>query len=150
MEFFIFLRNKMKTQYIILSIFLFSFSVNANNDNSVYFKNETLDSCYKKPMSPAVQDCMIYLSTQNKRKYEAEYEKFIVKVVSSKKDFTNYNDFFSSIKKAKESWDRYIDNECLAEGYINEKNSVALYTDYNACLATAYEKRINYYKDYQY
>ncbi|MFZ4831770.1 lysozyme inhibitor LprI family protein [Rouxiella sp. Mn2063] len=139
----------MKTKYTILLCAFFLFSANAKKDNIIYFKNETLDSCYKKPMSPAVQNCMIYLSTQNKNRYEDEYKEFIQKVTSSKNNLDNYNEFISLIKKAKESWDIYISNECLAEGFINEKNSVAFFTDYNSCLATAYEKRINYYKNYQ-
>ncbi len=49
--------------YFLLCVPTFIVRASVNED---YFKQEALDSCYRKPMSAAVQNCMIYLA----EKYE--------------------------------------------------------------------------------
>ncbi|WP_241578171.1 DUF1311 domain-containing protein [Rosenbergiella nectarea] len=137
-------------KYIIFALSItFSASVFAENE-IVFFKNETLDSCYKRTMSSAVQNCMIYLSENKKKEYEKQFNTLIKNATNEKEEFHNYNEFLNAINSSKKKWDEFVEDECLAEAYLDEKESFAFYTDKNACLVKAYNERIEFYKNYQF
>ncbi len=136
---------------LIMAALIFIFSGNALADNDItFFKNETLETCYNKRMSPAVQNCMIYLSDKKKQDYEKEFKLLVKKAQESKNEFHNYNEFMKSIKSSKKNWDSYIKEECLAQAYLDENDSFAFHTDRNVCLIKGYSERITFYKNYQF
>lgn len=73
-----------------------------------------------------------------------------MKAKHSKGDLHNYYDFLDALKSSKNNWDKYIKEECLAQAYLNEEDSFALYTDNNACLIKGYNDRIYFCKNYQF
>lgn len=136
----------------IISIFYLGCTINvfAEEKDIIFFKNESLDSCYRKPMSPAVQNCMIYLSGQKKREYEKQFKVLLKKAENVKGEFHNYSLFLKSLYLAKSKWDEYIEGECMAQAYLDENESFAFHIDKNVCLINGFNERIIYYKNYQF
>lgn len=135
---------------IALALFIFISGSVLAGDGIEFFRNETLESCYSKNMSAAVQNCMIYLADRKKAEYEKAFDYFITKIKKSKGDFHNYDNFLQSARETKKRWDLYIKEECVSQAYLDEKESFAFYTDNNACLIKAYSQRIDYYNKYQF
>ena len=140
----------MKRYTILIFCLVFTINTLAEEKNIIFFKNESLDSCYRKPMSPAVQNCMIYLSGQKKTEYEKQFKVLLKKIGSAKDEFHNYNLFLKSLNLAKSKWDEYIERECMAQAYLDEDESFAFHIDKNVCLINGYNERIVYYKNYQF
>jgi hypothetical protein len=137
-------------KYIPVLLFILPFQVMSSDlkDDNPY-KNDTIDSCFHKPMSGEVNACMIYMNGKEKNNYEKEFSRFKNKMTSSKDDLNDYDNFKPSILNAKKFWDKYIENECQANAHLNFNDSYAYYTDYNVCLAKAYKERANFYKGYK-
>lgn len=136
-------------KYTLLTVMvLFTSAANAG-DEGEYFNNETVESCYSKPMSQAVQGCMADLSIKEHDEYEREFKILEDKILSSKSSLNNFVDFHRSILAAKKSWDGFIKNECRAIAQLDMKGSYAYQSDYSACLVKGYQQRIAYYKAYQ-
>ena len=133
-------------------MFYLGCTINAFSEEKdiAFFKNENLDSCYRKPMSPAVQNCMVYLSGQKKTEYEKQFKLLLKKVGNAKDECHNYNLFLKSLNLAKSKWDEYIERECMAQEYFDENESFAFHIDKNVCLINGYNERITYYKNYQF
>ncbi len=134
---------------IALTIMALSVSRAIAADEVEYFNNETVESCYSKPMSQAVQGCMEDLSNKKHTEYERAFRDFLNKIISSNSSFNNFADFHHSILAAKKSWDDFIKNECMAIAQLDIKGSYAYQSDYSACLVKGYQQRIIYYKAYQ-
>ena len=120
------------------------------DDGTLYFKDETLESCYDKTISAVIQSCLIYLEYEKKKVYTATFNDFMKRVAQDKKYFFDYNLFVKLIKKTKLDWDRFIKNECLAEATTLQKDGFGYSYAYNRCLILGYESRIQYYKDYDF
>ncbi|EOS96626.1 hypothetical protein LU631_16625 [Erwinia tracheiphila] len=133
---------------LTLPVLLLFSSVAAEDDD--YFKNEILESCYSKPVTAAVPNCMIYLADQKKTEYENQFKSLLKKVELRKDDFHNYKDFVQHLRKSKDQWDSFIGEECITEAYLDEYDSFAFHTDKNACTIKGYSERINYYANYQF
>ncbi|WP_261641899.1 hypothetical protein [Erwinia mallotivora] len=135
---------------ILMFLFFLQFSDIAMAGDDDYFKNETLESCYSKPVTAAVPNCMIYLADQKKTEYENKFSSLLKKAELSKNDFHNYHEFVKHLKASKKYWDSFMGEECLAEAWLDENDSFAFHTDKNACMVRAYSERINYYTNYQF
>ncbi|WP_338494780.1 hypothetical protein VRB23_09515 [Erwinia aphidicola] len=136
-------------KYRVLAVLMLSVTAADAEDKIDYFKNETVESCYSKPMSQAVQGCMEDLSNKKQTEYEREFNNFLNKIISSNSSFNNFADFHHSVLAAKKSWDDFIKNECMAIAQLDIKGSYAYQSDYSACLVKGYQQRIIYYKAYQ-
>lgn len=136
-------------KYRVLAVLMLSVTAADAEDKIDYFKNETVESCYSKPMSQAVQGCMEDLSNKKQTEYEREFNNFLNKIISSNSYFNNFADFHHSVLAAKKSWDDFIKNECMAIAQLDIKGSYAYQSDYSACLVKGYQQRIIYYKAYQ-
>lgn len=136
-------------KYRVLAVLMLSVKASDAEDKIDYFKNETVESCYSKPMSQAVQGCMEDLSNKKQTEYEREFNNFLNKIISSNSSFNNFADFHHSVLAAKKSWDDFIKNECMAIAQLDIKGSYAYQSDYSACLVKGYQQRIIYYKAYQ-
>lgn len=136
-------------KYRVLAVLMLSVTASDAEDKIDYFKNETVESCYSKPMSQAVQGCMEDLSNKKQTEYEREFNNFLNKIISSNSSFNNFADFHHSVLAAKKSWDDFIKNECMAIAQLDIKVSYAYQSDYSACLVKGYQQRIIYYKAYQ-
>ncbi|WP_338584385.1 hypothetical protein VRC37_09275 [Erwinia aphidicola] len=136
-------------KYRVLAVLMLSVTAADAEDKIDYFKNETVESCYSKPMSQAVQGCMEDLSNKKQTEYEREFNNFLNMIISSNSSFNNFADFHHSVLAAKKSWDDFIKNECMAIAQLDIKGSYAYQSDYSACLVKGYQQRIIYYKAYQ-
>ncbi|WP_338507479.1 hypothetical protein VRC14_12415 [Erwinia aphidicola] len=88
-------------KYRVLAVLMLSVTAADAEDKIDYFKNETVESCYSKPMSQAVQGCMEDLSNKKQTEYEREFNNFLNKIISSNSSFNNFADFHHSVLAAK-------------------------------------------------
>ena len=148
------------TNYLILLPLIFTVTVvqagtkllddGMPDDGTLYFKNETIESCFSKTGSAVIQSCFIYLEGDKKEAYTTAFNQFMKKVDQKKTFFFDYKSFVKLIKQAKLDWDKFIKNECLAEATTFEKGGFVYSDVYNRCLILGYESRIKYYEAYQF
>lgn len=120
------------------------------DDGTLYFKDETIESCHDKSISAVIQSCLIDLAIEKRETYTRNFNEFINEINSKKTSFFNYPLFIKLIKQTKSDWDKFIKNECLAEASTFEKGGFGYSYAYNQCLIKGYESRIKYYKAYQF
>lgn len=145
-------------KYLTLLLLLFStvhvdgklLADGTTNDGTQHFKNETLESCYDKTVSAVIMNCLIDLADKKQEIYTATFKRFMIKIDEKKEYFFHYDLFVELIKKAKIDWDKFIENECLAEATTLEKGGFGYSYAYNRCLILGYESRIKYYEAYQF
>lgn len=140
----------MKKNLLLLLALVFPLNTYAAKKDGDYFKDETLESCYQKKMSAAVQNCMIYLSDKKKQEYDKQYHLLLENAWKRKDQFHNYTLFINAMAASERHWQNFIDQECLAQAYLDEIESFAFYTDKNACLIKAYSERMKFLKNYQF
>ncbi|WP_261641546.1 hypothetical protein [Erwinia mallotivora] len=102
---------------------------------------DALKPCMSIRHSGEVESCLIDLKEQK----EKEYKSYIQSVKNSKESPADKIKIINIEQKAKEGWDVYLKNSCLAEVALYEKDSYGYNSKYNVCLTENYLSRIDYY-----
>ncbi|EXU75386.1 hypothetical protein [Erwinia mallotivora] len=106
---------------------------------------EALKPCMSIRHSGEVESCLIDLKEQKEKDYEKEYKSYIQSVKNSKETPADKIKIINIEQKAKEGWDVYLKNSCLAEVALYEKDSFGYNSKYYVCLTGNYLSRIDYY-----
>ena len=132
------------------SICLQASSPYENRDKEDVFYDATVQSCYGISMSVGMVNCMGTVASRYYEEYNKEYKKFLERNRARKNGYSNYHEFINAAMKAKENWDKYVEQECLVSAYYFMKDSYAFYTENYACQADFYLERAKYYKENPY
>ncbi len=97
--------------------------------------------------SPYVTDCMMNEVEKVKKEYNGEFSNYLKSPKTQDKITHNKKTLIQLANKAKEGWDLYMENECLAEASVYEKHNDSYNATYNICLIEKYNQRIEYYKN---
>lgn len=103
---------------------------------------ERIKPCMNSKDAPEVADCMITEAKQCQKKYQSEFKKYLASIAFQDEISHDKGHLIAFAKKAKQGWDMYMQNECLAKSsdYVEHNYS------YNLCLIEKYNQRIEYYK----
>ena len=138
---------------IAFLIILISASASASASASDEEKNATseiIKICMNIKYSPDVIDCMMKKQKETKKEYNKEFEIYLKSELNQDEIVHDKRTFTKLVKKAKEAWDLYTENECLAEAASYEKNNDGYNATYNLCLIQKNIQRIKYYKENKY
>lgn len=136
-----------------LSFFMILLTASASasaSDKEKNTTNETIKPCMNIKYSPDVIDCMMKKEKEIKKEYNKEFEIYLKSELNQDEISNDKQSFTIIAKKAKEGWDTYAKNECLAEAASYEKNKDGYNATYNICLIERHSQRIKYYKENKY
>ena len=125
-------------------IMLISASASDEEKNTT---SEIIKTCMNIKYSPDVIDCMMKKEKETKKEYNKEFEIYLKSELNQDEIIHDKESFTKLVKKAKEGWDLYTENECLAEAANYEKNNDGYNATYNICLMGKNIQRIKYYKE---
>lgn len=128
-------------------IILISASASDEEKNAT---SEIIKICMNIKYSPDVIDCMMKKQKETKKEYNKEFEIYLKSELNQDEIVHDKRLFTKLVKKAKEGWDLYTENECLAEAASYEKNNDGYNATYNICLIQKNIQRIKYYKENKY
>ena len=84
---------------------------------------------------------------ETKKEYNKEFEIYLKSELNQDEIIHDKESFTKLVRKAKEGWDLYTENECLAEAANYEKDNDGYNATYNICLIGKNIQRIKYYKE---
>lgn len=134
---------------IAFLIILISASASAS-DEEKNATSEIIKICMNIKYSPDVIDCMMKKQKETKKEYNKEFEIYLKSELNQDEIVHDKRSFTKLVKKAKEGWDLYTENECLAEAASYEKNNDGYNATYNICLIQKNIQRIKYYQENKY
>jgi len=140
--------------FSVLSFFIILISASASASASASDKdkkntNEIIEKCMNIKYSPDVIDCMMKKEKETKKAYNKEFEAYLKSELNQDEISRDKESFTKLAREAKEGWDLYSENECLAEAASYEKNNDGYNATYNICLIEKNTQRINYYKEHK-
>ena len=119
----------------------------SENDKVKEKFNERIKPCMNIKYSPDVIDCMMGEVEKAKKEYNGEFKKYL-KSTKNQDEITHNQETLAQLaNKAKDGWNLYMENECLAEASVYEKHNDSYNATYNICLIEKYNQRIEYYKN---
>ncbi|AXF78067.1 hypothetical protein LU631_04165 [Erwinia tracheiphila] len=96
--------------------------------------------------SVEVMSCLMDLADSKKKEYESQFKVYLQAIASLKEDQRDQQRMTEREKKAKEGWDIYTENSCMAAVTLYEKERFAYKAKYYNCIIINYSKRIDFYK----
>ncbi len=108
--------------------------------------NASFPYCTNMSHTAEITVCIMDVAIQKKKEYQRSFNKYFQSISSPEERPYDKATVARLARKAKKGWDTYIENECLAEASVYEKNSYGYNDTYHICLITGYDSRIKYYK----
>lgn len=136
--------------HITSSFFILLITANTNANATTKEKNRTneiIKPCMNIEYSPYVIDCMIKKQKKTKKEYNDEFKVYLKSKSNQNENNKETESIINFSKRAKDGWDLYAENECLAEASYYEKNNDGYNAKYNICLIDKYSQRIEYYRE---
>lgn len=135
----------MKLSHLLSVLVVLLIASASASDNKII--DNKISPCMNIKYSPEVIDCMMQIAKRTKKEYSMAFKDYLTSSLNKDEISRDKESFITIAKKAKEGWDLYTENECLAQAAVYEKGKDGYNSEYNICLIEKYSQRIEYYKE---